>query len=294
MSCPDCFRGGIHNHKGDAKGQEEQLHGFRTYVTNPSSQSGSKSTIIFLCDAFGLDLINNKILADRYAEGTGFRVLVPDVIPGGPASIGLMDPMDQAFDPVRWWDVWGQLKRAMNIFTMVRILGLFYIRAIPSRASTYNPILEWARTVKRDLPSDAKLGVCGFCWGGYPSTRLCTEPSVAGGDVRLIDAQFCAHPSALEVPGMIVDAVTKFNVPYSAALGTKDFVLTPKQAEETEAVLRQKAGNGEGQNGYNYELKSHEGCQHGFAVRARPGDTVQEKGADDACEQAVAWFKKWL
>lgn len=54
-----------------------------------------------------------------------------------------------------------------------------------------------------------------------------------GGAERLINAQFCAHPSALKAPDMIVDAVTKFKVSYAMAVGTEDFVLTETQAEET-------------------------------------------------------------
>jgi dienelactone hydrolase len=294
MSCPDCFKGGIHDHRGDAKGHEEEIHGLRTYVASPSPSSTSKSTIIFITDAFGLELINNKLLADRYAAGTGFRVLVPDVIPGGPASIAVMNPMESIFEPVKWFDIWGQIKRIGYVLTTMRYMVPFFIRANPTKPATVNSIVNWTRKVKKDLPPGAKLGICGFCWGGYQSTHLSAKPSVEDGTEPLIDAQFCAHPSALKPPGDIVNAITKFKVPYSIAVGLKDFVFTPKQGEETEAVLREKAGDGKGENDIHYEFKYYEGCAHGFAVRAKVGDTVQEKGAEDACEQAITWFKKWL
>lgn len=222
------------------------------------------------------------------------RVLVPAVIPGGPASIGLMNSMELAFEPVApWWNVWGYVRKIGPIFTIIRSFGLFFLRANPIKAKSYDPILKYTRNVKKDLPAGAKLGVCGFCWGGYPSTKLCTEASFEGGDERLIDAQFCAHPSALKVPDMVVDAVVNFKVPYSMALGTKDFVLTKTQAEQTEAALRQKTeGAGEGE--FAFEVQYYQDCQHGFAVRAKPGDEVQEKAAEDAYAQAIAWFKKWL
>lgn len=294
MSCPDCFKGGVHNHKGDAKGHEEQLYGIRTYITGPSPDSTSKSTIIYFCDAFGLDLINNKILADQYAAGTGFRVLVPAVIPGGPASLGLMKSMELAFEPVTtWWNVWGYVKKLGSILTTVWLFGLFTMRANPTKSKAWEPILEYTRNAKKDLPSGAKLGVCGFCWGGYPSTKLCAEPAVEGGSERLVDAQFCAHPSALKAPDMIIDAVTKFKVPYSLAVASKDFVMSKTQVEETDALLRQKT-EGADQNDYAYEIKYYEDCQHGFAVRAKSGDVVQEKASEEACSQAVTWFKKWL
>lgn len=106
MSCPDCFKGSIHNH-GTAKGTEQNLYGLRTYVTGPPT---SKSAILFLTDAFGLELINNKLLADRYAEGTGFKVLVPDIISGGPLPVSVMAETEIMFTPAGF-DVFAQLRR---------------------------------------------------------------------------------------------------------------------------------------------------------------------------------------
>lgn len=168
----------------------------------------------------------------------------------------------------------------------------FLMRANPSKCMP--AVLEYARNVKKDLPEGGKLGICGYCWGGYQSTALCAEPAVAGGTTRLIDAQFCAHPSALSVPTMIVDAVTKFKVPYSLAHADLDFGLPTKKIEETEAILRQKVGGGNGEQGCNYEVRVYKDCHHGFAARAKPGDNVEAKGAEDACDQAVDWFNKWL
>jgi dienelactone hydrolase len=291
MSCPDCFKGAVHDHS-KALGTEETIYGVKTYVSSPSSTSTSKSTILFCCDAFGLSLVNNKLLADQYAAATGFRVLVPDQIPGGGVNLGVMNAMDTISDPVAWSDIFGQLRRVKAVFMAAYYFIPFMIRASPPKA--YPAVLEYARKLKADLPPGAKLGVCGFCWGGYQSTVLSAAPAVEGGSERLIDAQFCAHPSALKAPDMIVDAITKFRVPYSLAHASLDFNLTNKLVEETEAILREKVGRGDGENGVNYELKIYEGCHHGFAARAKPGDEAELKGAEDAKVQAIEWFKKWL
>ena len=58
MSCPDCFKGSVHNH-AEPKGSMETLYGVSTYVSPAPEGSTSKSTILFICDAFGLNLINN-------------------------------------------------------------------------------------------------------------------------------------------------------------------------------------------------------------------------------------------
>jgi dienelactone hydrolase len=155
-------------------------------------------------------------------------------------------------------------------------------------------VLEFARAVRAELTEGAKLGVCGFCWGGYPSTALCAESAVSGSEEQLIDAQFCAHPSALETPAAIVDAVSKFKVPYSLAAAEKDHRLSMKKVDEVEAALRARVGAGEGENVYHYEIVRYGGCGHGFAVRAGPENEVEMEGAGKACEQAVRWFKKWL
>ena len=134
------------------------------------------------------------------------------------------------------------------------------------------------------------MGVCGFCWGGYGSTNLCKETTVPGGSEKLIDAQFCAHPSGLKVPDMIVDAVAT-GVPYSMAVGDMDIVMGKGQVDATEAALRQKVGASDTNN---YEIRTYPGCKHGFAVRANTSNKVESDGAELAKVQAIDWFNKYL
>ncbi len=112
-----------------------------------------------------------------------------------------------------------------------------------------------------------------------------------GGKKRLVDAQFCAHPSGLNAPGMVVDAVKVFHTAYSLANGDKDFVYSEKKLHETEAALREQVGAPEEND---YEFRIYKGCRHGFAVRAFPGDKAEMTAMEEAREQAVNWFKKYL
>ena len=75
MSCPECFRGAVHTH-AEPTGAIETIHGIKTYVAGGSDASRSKSTIIYFPDAFSLKLVNNKLLADKYASATGCKVIV--------------------------------------------------------------------------------------------------------------------------------------------------------------------------------------------------------------------------
>jgi len=292
MSCPDCFKGTAHG--GTPSGTTTTLHGKAVYITSPPSTSSttSPSTILYLPDAFGYKFINNQLLADTYAARTGMRVLIPDIIPGVGMTTAVMPLMDAALKPVTWWDLLGQVKRVYAVIKVIFLGAPFMIKANPKKAMP--AIIDFARAVKKELPASGKLGVCGFCWGGNPSTALCAEPLSPGSNERLIDAQFCAHPSRVDTPAAIVEAIEKFKVPYSLAAGEKDSRLTLKQVEELEAVLRQKVGEGEGENGCYYELVRYPDCGHGFAIRAKPGDKVEMEGAERACEQAIKWFTRWL
>jgi hypothetical protein len=66
---------------GEPKGKIESLHGFNTYVATPASPSADSASkaIIYFYDAFGLNLVNNKIIPDLLADATGLTVYVPDV-----------------------------------------------------------------------------------------------------------------------------------------------------------------------------------------------------------------------
>lgn len=290
MSCPDCFKGAVHDHAGEAQGSMERMHGYPCYIASAPSTSQSKSTIIFLCDAFGLNLINNKLLCDRYAAETGFRVIAPDIIPGGPAPVSTMADMESIMSQrVAWWDVWGQLKRIGTFLRVVSVFVPFLIRSGP--ATGYPLCLNFARAVRADLPSGAKLGVAGFCWGGYSSTNLCKDPAVEAGKERLIDAQFCGHPSGLSAPKMVVDAIKTFHTPYSMAIGDSDIAYSEKKLLETQAALRQTVGMPEEND---YEIRIYKGRKHGFTVRALPGDKADMTAMEEATDQAVNWFKRYL
>ncbi|KAL5400657.1 hypothetical protein PMIN03_012197 [Paraphaeosphaeria minitans] len=292
MACPDCFRGGVAT--GEPQGTIETLYGVRTYVARPPSTSTSTSTIVSFTDGFGLDLVNNKILADAYASATGIRVLVPDIIPGGPMPVWVLDTMEAAMGPVDLCDISGQFKRIAGFASILRHFVPFMYRARPTLPATMNVCLEYTRKVKADLPVGGKLGVAGFCWGGYFGVNLCAETAKEGGDERLVDAAFAAHPSFLNAPDQIVDAVLKFKSPLVVARAELDGGLKAPAAEAAEATLRQKVGNGDGENGYNYQITTYKGVDHGFAIRAKPGDEVGAAAADGAKEQAINWFIKFL
>lgn len=73
MSCAACFTGSTRT--GTPVGTYKQLHGYNTYIT-PATPSPTAHTILYLPDVFSHKLVNNQLLADRYAAETGCTVIV--------------------------------------------------------------------------------------------------------------------------------------------------------------------------------------------------------------------------
>lgn len=293
MSCPECFAG--HVHHGTPKGTIKELYGAKTYVTLPSDNAEPKNTIIFYCDAFGLNLVNNKLLADRYAAETGSRVLAPDLFPAGAASIDTMMAMNNLLRSVpstlSYLNPFMYMGKAYALARSVGGMVPFLYYNNPSKA--FSGCLRYAREVRTAMPSDGKLGVAGFCWGGYQVTKLACEPvSEGGGDQKaLVDAVFTAHPSALKAPDDVIAAIETLKVPYSCAVAEFDFQFDKKAANDAEKAVKEKLGAGVG----TYEFVVWEGCHHGFSVRASHDEgSTGDKGYEGAAKQAVDWFNKYL
>lgn len=79
MSCPDCFSGSVH--EGTPRGRMAKICGLPTYVSEPGDRA-AKAIIVIIPDAFGIDFVNNKILADHYAEKGDYLVYLPDFMAG--------------------------------------------------------------------------------------------------------------------------------------------------------------------------------------------------------------------
>ncbi|OCT48339.1 hypothetical protein CLCR_04289 [Cladophialophora carrionii] len=289
MSCPDCFRGAVHTH-ATPTGTIETVYGIKTYVAGGSNSTRSPSTIIYFPDAFAMNVPNNKILADKYAAATGCRVLFPDVVFNGGLPEYVMKGMEYLTNTPT--TVTSLLGKVYTLVTVLPHLIPFMIWGHPR--NNYTAILKFARDVRAELPEGGKLGVCGFCWGAWPSTKLCAE-SVDGapGSARLIDAQFNGHPSYIvKEPTLVADCIRKYKTPYASAVAELDFQFNAEVAAQAEAQLRDSvASKGDGENGYVFEFRVYKGARHGFCVKAKQ-DNMQNY--HDAVAHAVTWFKSYL
>ena len=152
----------------------ETLYDISCYVATPPPTSTSKSAILFITDAFGLNLINNKLLADRYAAETGCKVVVPDIIPGGAASVRGLTLMDAVLTPVSWTNIFGQLSRIWAGLSLVAIFVPFLIRANVDKA--YPAELKFARALKKDLASGGKLELLASAGAAMEAQSFAQRP----------------------------------------------------------------------------------------------------------------------
>lgn len=281
QACPNCFTGTIHTAK--PIGHLETIHDVSTYISRGGATSNS--TIVFLTDGFGFNLVNNKLLADQYASRTGLRVLMPNLLPGGGVPLSLMELSERVMTPVVWYNLLAHARRGWAAFRMATILLPFGFKV----RRLYPPVLGYVRAVRASLPLGSRLGIAGFCLGGHWSSRICSEPTSEGGDERLIDAHFTAHPSSVKGEDLAAFA-SKFRVPFSLALGDKDMMMSVEQARGSEASLREVFR----EEPDKLEVTIYENCGHGFALRADPKKTDENEGSDRALEQAVVWFRRFL
>lgn len=282
-ACTDFFSGPVDViPTAQPVGHFETLFDVETYVTRGTATSNS--TIVFLTDDFGLNLVNNKLLADQYASKTGLRVLVPNLLPNGGLPLSTIRLCEKLEASVQWYNFLGHARRAWSGLKITIILAAFSFKV----RRTFPSVLNYVRAVRASLPLGSKLGIAGFCLGGHWSSRLCAEHATEGGGSHLIGAHFTANPSNVD-PSELARLANRFKVPQSLALGDRDAGLPIDLAHELETNLRGVYRD----NLERLEVRIYEGCGRGFALRADQ-QADENDMADMALEQAVAWFRRWL
>ena len=100
---------------------------------------------------------------------------------------------------------------------------------------------------------------------------------------HLVDASFAAHPSSVSLP----TDIEKVAIPLSIAVGDQDAVMPLKQTELAKEILANKKD-------LDTEIVVYPGARHGFSVRASRSkpDSKETRQAEEAEQQAIAWFQK--
>lgn len=156
----------------------------------------------------------------------------------------------------------------------------FSIRNKPEKR--YPGIRKFMDDLRCNEAANLKVGVVGFCWGAYGITHL-AHGEVAANGKTIIDAAFTAHPSEIEVSRDIEPV----KLPYSMAIGDVDFALPLKEVHKAAEILDAKKD-------VDTEVVIILNAKHGFAVRGNPDNEEEKDMADQAEDQLVRWFTKYL
>lgn len=144
-------------HTGEPCGVEVVNDNITLYVTGKPSDVA----VLYLTDVFGIQLLENKLLADSFARA-GFLTVAPDMFNGTPAPADLNDP---DFD-----------------------VGEFLAKHNPT---VIDPMLDSTIAyIKEELGIDTVVAT-GYCFGGRHTFRTMAEG-------RGVSVGFTAHPSAWE------------------------------------------------------------------------------------------------
>ncbi|KAJ5963672.1 Dienelactone hydrolase [Penicillium vulpinum] len=276
MSCPSCFSG--HVHQGTPRGEVTSLHGLQAYTTRPPNEVPHRGIIIIVPDAFGWEFVNNRVLADNYAEKGKYLVYLPDFMNGHAAPVGMLSSTKELLK-TRGLITW-LLKPYYLVSTLARFLPFAYYNTFEA---SWPVVRDFFKFVRENEGAELPIYGAGFCWGGKHIVNLGAGVDIASNGKPLLNAGFTGHPSKLEIPSEI----EKIKIPVSFALGDKDGVLKLPQIEQIKQVFASESGAGKG------EVVVYEGAGHGFCVRADLVLDDTSKQADEAENQALAWFEKY-
>ncbi|KKK19291.1 hypothetical protein AOCH_000600 [Aspergillus ochraceoroseus] len=263
MSCPDCFSG--HIHEGTPKGSVTTLHGLNVYVAEPSGDPAHeiKGIVVIIPDAFGWDFVNNRLLADNYAEKGKYKVYLPDFMNGMVYSfLSLVVEVYCLYSYHIAWAMYGMIP--------------FIIHNRPGKS--YPLVKSFFEALRRNEGARLPIGAAGFCWGGKHTVLLARGAEING--ESLINAGFTGHPSFLDIPGDI----EKLKLPVSFALGELDSNIRMPQIQQIQQIMESKEG----------EVKVYVGAGHGFCVRADMAADNVERQAVESEDQAVDFFNRYL
>lgn len=135
----------------DAKGDYEELGGYKTYVTGPSDATKGLVTVYDIFGYYPQTLQGADILATSGA--TKYKVFIPDWFVGEPAQLSWLPPDTE--------------EKQKN-------LGAFFQRFPPPVIASLIP--AYVKSVAEKYPEIKEWAVIGYCWGGKVISLVAALP----------------------------------------------------------------------------------------------------------------------
>lgn len=267
-------------HKGQPVGQEELLHGLNTYIIG--NRTSPRGIVVMYSDIFGLELPNNKLIADAIAKSGEWLVYLPDFFKGDPVQLKLADLLI----PVN-----AEQQSSLCKYTGLLASAPSFIMWMTRHkaAPTDKICMDFLQSLRRATPKSQKVGMVGFCWGGKYAIRAGLRDNmidIDGAKVPLVDAVVALHPSHVNLP----DDVASLAVPVSFGWGQEDTAVSIEMKGKIEKI--------HSSSGTTVvpvmEHKVYTPGRHGFAVRGNPDDPRERACLEDSITQILTWFGKWL
>jgi len=138
------------------------------------------------------------------------------------------------------------------------------------------PIVENICKDLKETEKIQKIGIQGYCYGGYLSVFFAGHP-------EMVDAYAAAHPSALKIP----QDIEPIQIPGIWECAEIDHQLDEAGRTKVKEILDNKKS-------IRTEWNFYPGTSHGFAVRADPTNEIAFKAKQQALQDSVSFFKSIL
>ncbi|KIY60974.1 alpha beta-hydrolase [Cylindrobasidium torrendii FP15055 ss-10] len=194
--CSDCIKVVIH--EGTPTGSHTKIHGVDCYVAEPSGDYPKDKVLLFLTDAFGIQLSNNLLLVDAFANN-GYKTVLMDYFQG---DMPTTNYATTNFDINAWKDRHGQ--------------------------EATRPIID---KVIQGLKAEgvSRFAATGYCFGG----RYVFDLAFDG----VISVAVTAHPSLLEFPTDFEAYTSKATAPLLINSAEIDRLFPKEIHERVDAIF---------------------------------------------------------
>jgi dienelactone hydrolase len=122
-----------------------------------------------------------------------------------------------------------------------------------------------------------RVGVLGYCYGGWSSFRLGSKSH----SPPLVDCISTAHPTWLTK-----EEIDDIGVPVQILAPETDAAFTPELKAYANSVIPTK--------GVPYDYQFFPGVEHAFATRGNPDDEKEMRAMVRGKNAQVAWMREWL